>query len=311
VKARIVPVEQGTFADCVDFLRPRERRAIGLAGNLMAGGKPCFLPDAVKEFLALDRGDGIEGLFLMTRTGILLHCIDDEADRDAFAPAARNALTKLGVRCAIGKADDTRWIESLLPLTPFRTVDYKLMVREVDSRGELSTHGELNIHGELSTRGELNTRGQLSSGGCPLPSGTAIFRASPADAEELLSLQEGYEKEEVMPPGDPFNRDACLSALRGNLRSQCVWYAREAGRIVAKAGTNARGIGWDQLGGVYTVPERRGLGLATALADFAAADREREGKRVALFVKLVNAPAIRAYLKAGFKPDVDFRISYF
>jgi predicted GNAT family acetyltransferase len=138
-----------------------------------------------------------------------------------------------------------------------------------------------------------------------------FVRGKPADAERLMELQEGYEREEVMPPGDPFNRNTCLAGLTRNLGSQIIFFVRAGHEILAKAGTNARGFRWDQLGGVYTQPEWRGKGVATALVAHISRMRMAEGRKIALFVKTRNEPAICAYRKAGFRADVAFRISYF
>ncbi len=231
----------------------------------------------------------IAGVLLLTRTGILLHCLDDDLDREGFAPIVRKFLGEINVRCIIGQAKDTRWLETLIVMPPDRAVDYRLMILAEIPPAARET---LPDFGDTAKK-------------------PVFVRAKPTDAERLMELQEGYEREEVMPPGDPFNRNTCLANLARNIAGQIVIFVRSGREIIAKAGTNARGIHWDQLGGVYTHPDWRGKGLATALVAHIARNRMQEGRHVALFVKIRNEPAIRAYEKAGFRPDDTFRIAYF
>jgi len=99
--------------------------------------------------------------------------------------------------------------------------------------------------------------------------------------------------------------------LRKNLEQQVVLLVTAGDHILAKAGTNARGLYWDQIGGVYTIPEWRGRGIAAALVEAVARDRLLSGRKVALFVKTVNTFAKKAYIKAGFSTKTHFLISYF
>jgi uncharacterized protein len=90
-----------------------------------------------------------------------------------------------------------------------------------------------------------------------------------------------------------------------------VFAAEEGGVIVAKAGTNARGFGVDQIGGVYTLPARRGRGLGYALMVALLAEIGAEGRMPALFVKPGNAPARALYRGLGFRDIGDYRADYF
>lgn len=289
MNAFLKPVDDESFAECVDFAAHRESRCVTLMSNLVRDGKSEYPRDAVRAFVRLGDKTETEGVILVTRTGILLHCLGEDMDRTEAAPRIRQFLSTQNVRCAIGAGDDTRYLESMMTLAPERAVNYRLMILDAIPPPEAATIAFTDADG---TRPEIR-------------------QASPADARELLDLQEGYEREEVIPPGDPFDRDRCLSNLEKNLSSQIVFVARARGTAVAKAGTNARGLRTDQLGGVYTAPNWRNRGLASALVAQTARHRMLEGRNVVLFVKLTNASAIRAYGKVGFRPDIPFRISYF
>ncbi len=294
MKTTVYAAGKEDFTDIMEFLAPLEFRAITLMSHLCADGKPDF-PSGSRAFpgkgidsLTVLRQNETAGVLLLTSTGILFHCLSDSLDREGAAQPVRDMIARSTVRCILGAGRDTEWLEAFLPRSPYRTVDYHLMTMEAPPAPEACAVAE-----------------------SPAFAGRLRFaRALPADAERLLPLQEGYEKEEVIPPGDPFDRGACLANLRSNLGRQIVNYYEAAGIPVAKAGTNARGLAWDQLGGVYTNVKWRGLGLARSLAARTASERIALGRKTALFVKTVNEPAIRAYTSAGFRMSIPFRISY-
>jgi ribosomal protein S18 acetylase RimI-like enzyme len=146
--------------------------------------------------------------------------------------------------------------------------------------------------------------------------GFSVRRAGLADLDALYPLQEAYECEEVLTPIHEFNPGACRAGLARSLELQLVYVAEEEApgggrRIVAKAGTNARGLGVDQLGGVFTLPERRGRGAASALAAALLAEIGASGRDAALFVKPGNAAALALYRGLGFEVIGEYRADYY
>lgn len=288
MKPSLVRVDGKNLNECLEFLKPREHRAISLASHLVADGRPR---PAIRDFFAIPRAlaGGIEGLILLTETGILFHCLDGVPQSHADLLSRR--LAPLGVKCILGAEPGTTFLEGLLDIRATRTVEYRLMT---------ATGTE--------EPGAFNPLEGLSAGDGGEPH---IRQCDPSDAPLLLPLQEGYEREEVIPPGNPFSREACLAGLSRALATQYVYAAFYGQQPAAKAGTNACGFAWDQLGGVYTSPVWRGKGIAAALVTHVVRQRMKTGKKVALFVKTDNRAAIRVYEKTGFKPDIPFRISYF
>lgn len=151
--------------------------------------------------------------------------------------------------------------------------------------------------------------------GLPIPHGFTCVPCSEADVNLLLPLQKEYDSVEVLLPGAKLDVPLCRLNLRKILREQFVLGVRadnaDSGFFVAKAGTNAIGLNWVQLGGVCTLPEYRGKGLAAFLVNKIALQKLSDGKKTALFVKNKNLPAQKAYKKAGFVPLCPFSISYF
>lgn len=139
----------------------------------------------------------------------------------------------------------------------------------------------------------------------------AIRKATRRHARYLFKLQEGYEKEEVLIFPEKFNRVACLAHLKRQLSNQLIYFAEYGGHFVAKAGTNAQGYGFYQLGGIFTQREYRNQGIGSRLIYRLIADILGKGKEITLFVKRENRNARSLYEKLGLVRHDDFRITYY
>ena len=135
--------------------------------------------------------------------------------------------------------------------------------------------------------------------------------ATPRDAKLLREIQEAYEREEVLLPGHAFNPRVSMENLRYHLKNQLVLYALHGGEVIAKAATNARGFGCDQLGGVFTKPQYRRRGVARWLVAILIRHLRKEDKSSSLFVKPQNLAAVELYRDLGFTIVGPFRISYY
>ena len=131
-----------------------------------------------------------------------------------------------------------------------------------------------------------------------------------SDFEVLKFMQKNYEKEEVLLVPQLFNRRESEENLIKMLEEQTVIVAVYRGKAAAKANTNCIGFRHEQIGGVYTFPEYRNLGISTAVTAVLCRSIFSRGKKPSLFVKENNSPAIRVYEKAGFKKTGDLRIVY-
>jgi GNAT superfamily N-acetyltransferase len=280
-----VPVNEENFPACVSLVSAREPFCVALAGKIAVDGIPRLPPAQSSRLTAVaDESGTPRALLHHASSGIVLHCIDESAHPSGLAGALRAFLAEREVRCVMGERAGTLLIEAQLPVAPSRAVEYELLALPAD-------------WDPTPPR--------------PLPDGLLVDRATSTDVDGLLPLQTLYEREEVIPPGDPFDPETCRASLRASLASQLVYLARADGHPVAKAGTNARGLSWDQVGGVFTLPDWRGRGLATALVSHLAADRVGAGRRMCLFVKPANERARRAYARVGFVHSGSFRISYY
>lgn len=276
------------------FLKEGEERRVGFSGRLLkpgtAGGTGLRLPSPLRGAVwVYDSRGAIEGAVLCHPSRLVFPIFpgdsarvdSDKGDQDfallssSFAPAS-----------AIGMAGDVLRYEAARALSPRAFVPYRLMAL---------------------------AEGTLPQTGSPAPPYPALSLrlATPADLAALLPLQEAYEREEVLTPIHEFNPAACRASLARALERQLIYAAVEGGVVVGKAGTNARGFRYDQIGGVYTLPARRGRGVAAALMGALLADILSQGRRPTLFVKPSNAPALALYRGLGFEELGDYRADYF
>jgi predicted GNAT family acetyltransferase len=278
-----------------EFLVEREARCAAMAARfkeLAACGLGAAAPGAAWAGFRAD-GSGRwspSSLVVATKSGIVSLLLDDPEER-ANLQALSRILARRRVSSLQGPAADVRAAElvrkrAFAPFGPDLTVepiDYTLMSLQTPPPEALYAG----------------------------PEGLIVRRAFEADAELLFPLQAAYELEEVVPAGGAFNPAAARLSFARALRERRVLYATVDGRIVGKAGTNASAYSYDQIGGVFVVPDHRGQGIATRLVAELADQLAAEGRRVVLFVKRRNAAAIRAYEKAGFEPGEDYRITYY
>ena len=138
----------------------------------------------------------------------------------------------------------------------------------------------------------------------------SIERATENDLTELFPLQLDYENTEVAYEGRPINPAVCKLSLCARLTTEYIYKVSADGHIVAKAGTNAQGFHWFQIGGVYTLPAYRNKGLAAAAVAHLINTHSAEAHGFALFVKTANTAALRVYEKLGFEQCGLFRMSY-
>jgi len=221
--------------------------------------------------------------FLFSPSGLLLPLLSPLVESRGELEALLRELRPL-VHSIMGVGKSVDGIEALLPLPPTTRIDYFLMTLNApDLRPVL-----------------------------PFPDGSLrVRRADPYDTESLFSLQKGYELEEVVISPTHFNDAQCMRLLRNALRDELVYVAELDGIPVAKAATNARGFGVDQIGGVYTVPEQRGKGIGGIVVESLLRAVFTEKKSASLFVKKRNRPAIALYERLGFAPVTDYAISYY
>lgn len=245
------------------------------------------------DHIWISHEDGLpKGIVYLTKQGLLLPYLPFLEEKktigktnwtEDFEELKKNLiLTAIRIYSIVGNLLFVQAMEELFRFTEGVCVDYHLMTR---SREE------------------------------PLPpfpvlQNFLVRKATLEDIDRILPLQILYEKEEVLIRPDSMDPERTRKDLNVSLREQLVLLGEYEGKTVSKAGTNARGILYDQIGGVFTDPCYRGKHFARALMIRLLHLIHEEGKNACLFVKTHNRVAIHVYEELGFQTREAFRIHY-
>jgi len=272
------------------FLLDNEWRAVPYTSRLRRQGRKAFPTSLEASVLICREGQEIRGTMMLTSMGLLLPAFSLPMDDSQTLPSAPfpgwNDL-KFRLYSVMGPVGEVTWLTGQLPFSPVATVDYHLMVQSRESFASASRES------------------------VPGPPGLIIRTAYLRDYRALLPLQMRYELEEVVINRQRYSEQICRQHLKHALRHQLVLMAEQNGRVVAKAGTNARGFRTDQIGGVFTVENQRNSGIAFRVMEELLRRIYAEKQTVCLFVKKDNLPALSLYRKLGFRIGDGYQISYF
>lgn len=149
------------------------------------------------------------------------------------------------------------------------------------------------------------------SRGAPLgPGEPRLRRALPRDLAALVPIVHRYRIEDGLARrGDPITgwiRDHTADRIAAGH----VYVVEDAGRIVFTGAFNFLGPFGAGLGGIYTVADARGRGHAARGTAELCRIGLAEGPVVTLHVDPTNAPAIRAYQRAGLRADGGYRLTF-
>jgi hypothetical protein len=271
------------------FLLPRESACVSFTSRLYDPhtGSMRIPPRRQARILHCSDNDGrMRGALYTTAGGFLYPVFGTELRKELQqSPSYQDGPDFSGPKpySIMGVKQDVRIIEGLIGRPPDESVEYYLWAE----------HG-------TAPQGPVQTPPEIS-----------IRTARPCDSEAVFPIQAAYEKEEVLLQADRFDAASTLYHLRKNLKKHRILIGIIDGRVVAKAGTNARGFRYDQIGGVFTHPALRNRGIARQMMIELLAVLHGEGKKTCLFVKKSNPPALRLYRNLGYTISDDFLISYY
>lgn len=160
---------------------------------------------------------------------------------------------------------------------------------------------EVALHTRLFELRELippaRPKGQLRPGGaedCELA--TAWFAAFMADADDQAGR----------PPGSSPHETPTREAMMMRLAGGWLWFwVNEAGDPVHLTAVNPVSFGAARLGPVYTPPEYRGRGYASAAVAAVSQRVLDQGARPCLFTDQANPTSNRLYSALGYQPVTD------
>lgn len=148
-------------------------------------------------------------------------------------------------------------------------------------------------------------------GGDPLGERDARVRpATLRDLDALAPLVHRYRVEDGLTrPGDPI-----ATWIREHTEERIdaghVFVLEEEGRLVFTGAFNFHGPRGTGLGGIYTVPEARGRGIASRATAALCERAFAESPVVTLHVNPANVAALAAYRRAGFRAAGHYRLTF-
>lgn len=267
------------------FLGPLEAGCVSFTEKLVHRRRLELPPGREYTLIArLERGERVTGAIMQSQSGLYYPVLDPVSPVVEADAVRRLSRSTRRIYSIMGRSDDVRALEDAFRRPPLQYLEYHLMAQS-DPPPELPLPR--------------------------VPRELRIREASERDARSLFDIQKKYEIEEVLLPGNTFSPTAAMHHLKQTLRDQVVLVAELDGMPVGKANTNARGVFFDQIGGVFTERALRSRGIATALMLRLLERLASDSKNASLFVKKDNAPALRMYRNIGFAVEDEFRISYY
>lgn len=133
--------------------------------------------------------------------------------------------------------------------------------------------------------------------------------AQPHELQSIVHAQAAMTEEDLEIPRGQIDTARLRGMSRRRIREGKVWVIMEGSRLIFKTEEVARAPEGILVGGVYTRPDRRGMGYAArAIATWARRLFEEGLDLLALHVNAWNTPAVKAYERAGFRRYAKLRL---
>ncbi len=282
-----------------EFIAPHEYKCVTLASHIRKKDEHIFI---ISKNDSVQTAEDIAGVIYFEKT--LLHCI----------PGIEPLLPTVTLNVSLAM---TELAQALLQFFEAQKVftENKIKVINGESIGTdfiLSILQTKSLEPQQINHYKLMTLDEyLLPPPEPLSCDDEIRRCNDNDFDSLFELQKKYIVKEVAPANKQVSDLECSASLKQILKNQLCFALYSDGEVVAKANTNAIGIHWVQLGGVYTHPLYRKNYYAWNLVYAICGRIKKTSRKVCLFVKDKNNPALQLYHRIGFTEKCDFEICYF
>ncbi len=282
-----------------EFIAPHEYKCVTLASHIRKKDEHIFI---ISKNDSVQTAEDIAGVIYFEKT--LLHCI----------PGIEPLLPTVTLNVSLAM---TELAQALLQFFEAQKVftENKIKVINGESIGTdfiLSILQTKSLEPQQTNHYKLMTLDEyLLPPPEPLSCDDEIRRCNDNDFDSLFELQKKYIVKEVAPANKQVSDLECSASLKQILKNQLCFALYSDGEVVAKANTNAIGIHWVQLGGVYTHPLYRKNYYAWNLVYAICGRIKKTSRKVCLFVKDKNNPALQLYHRIGFTEKCDFEICYF
>ena len=215
----------------------------------------------------------IKNSIMITSGGIILPLFSElPPERSVLIEMLKKILNyNKKIFCILGVSRDAELIKNVLSYSSCSSINYILLVKKLETAF-------------IIEKNELTVKSGKKK-----------------DSFLLFPLEEAYLLEEVLVETSSINKQAALLNLKKTLSTQNVFYAVYNKEIIAKVNTNAKGLYFNQIGGVYTKPQFRNKGISNYLMKHLLNNIYSLGKNAVLYVKNDNIPALTLYKHLGFK----------
>ncbi|UTD01861.1 GNAT family N-acetyltransferase [Treponema socranskii subsp. buccale] len=305
---RFIPVDEKKKAETLAFLTKYERTCVSLIEHVRRGESDIFSIE----------GDARETLGVISVKSRMLLCVPNARSLQndkAFCSSLKVFLSDKKISCVNGEAEASHLIMKIfaeLGRTPLHINEYALMTLSEAALKNLKTKEGRYASVSEGQQTLIARHTARAAGEKAYCEQFKIVRCGIKDADALMPLQLAYEAEEVLPPCRTQNPAVTRKNLERILKTEYVLALQNSrGETAAKANTNAIGIRWAQIGGVYTAPDFRRKGCASLLVETLAEKIVASNRLPVLYARNGNEGAQKAYSAIGFTKTGGFTIAYY
>ena len=272
----ILELTPGLLDPFLKFSKKFEYKSISLISR-MYRNKKIAIPHAASAKIFCEvtdsKPDLVLNVMMITSGGILLPMFSETPPSSLIINEMLKLITdyKKNIFCILGVSKDIKTVNNFLGYSVLSKIEYVLLKEDKSTIFEIDK------------------------------TFFKIKKAKKRDALQLYPLEKEYLLEEVLIGASKLNQKAALINLQKTCNTQSVFYALSGKEIIAKVNTNGKGIGYNQIGGVYTKPEYRNKGISTLLMKILLNGIHLSGKKAVLYVKKENKPALALYKKLDFR----------
>ena len=305
---RFIPVDEKKKAETLAFLAKYERTCVSLIEHVRRGESDIFSIE----------GDARETRGVISVKSRMLLCVPNARSLQndkAFCSSLKVFLSDKKISCVNGEAEASHLIMKIfaeLGRTPLHINEYALMTLSEAALKNLKTKEGRYASVSEGQQTLIARHTARAAGEKAYCEQFKIVRCGIKDADALMPLQLAYEAEEVLPPCRTQNPAVTRKNLERILKTEYVLALQNSrGETAAKANTNAIGIRWAQIGGVYTAPDFRRKGCASLLVETLAEKIVASNRLPVLYARNGNEGAQKAYSAIGFTKTGGFTIAYY
>ena len=305
---RFIPVDEKKKAETLAFLAKYERTCVSLIEHVRRDESDIFSIE----------GDARETLGVISVKSRMLLCVPNARSLQndkAFCSSLKVFLSDKKISCVNGEAEASHLIMKIfaeLGRTPLHINEYALMTLSEAALKNLKTKEGRYASVSEGQQTLIARHTARDAGEKAYCEQFKIVRCGIKDADALMPLQLAYEAEEVIPPCRTQNLAAARKNLERILKTEYILALQNSrGETAAKANTNAIGIRWAQIGGVYTAPDFRRKRCASLLVETLAEKIVASNRLPVLYARNGNEGAQKAYSAIGFTKTGGFTIAYY